>query len=104
MNIANLQPGTGTAGTIGIDKVCGIVFNGAAAATGTGTACSFSTPFRVGVHFDGSEALAAASADADNGDAYEAIENAITAGTGAGTVGEGVGYNGFYLAYWQNTC
>ena len=104
MNIANLQPGTGTAGTIGIDKVCGIVFNGAASQTTTGTACTFSTPFRVGVHFDSSEAISTAIANADDADAYEAIENAYTPGAGTGTVGEGVGYNGFYLAYWQNTC
>ena len=104
MSIANLQPGTGTAGSIGIDKVCGIVFNGAAAATGTGTACSYSAPFRVGVHFDGSEALSLALTNNDDADAYEAIGNAITPGTGTGTVGEGVGYNGFFLAYFQNTC
>ena len=102
MSIANLQPGTGTAGTIGIDKVCGIVFNGAAAATGTGTACSYSTPFRVGVHFDGSEAIdAGAAGTIDQNDAFINIENAIGP---AQTVGEGVGYNGFYLAFWQNTC
>ena len=104
MSIPNLQPGTGTAGTIGIDKVCGIVWNGAADQAGTGTACSYSTPFRVGVHFDSSEAISTALANNDDADAYEAIENAITPGTGTGTVGEGVGYNGFYLAYWQNSC
>jgi len=89
-----------------IDKICGIVFNAAPAMDQAvqQTACSFATPFRVGVRFDSTETCAAAIANADDGDAYEAIENAYTAGTGAGTVGEGVGYNGFYLAYWQNTC
>ena len=96
MSIPNLQPGTGTAGTIGIDKVCGIVWNGAADQAGTGTACSYSTPFRVGVHFDSSEALGPPSTT----NAWIAIENMI----GTLTQSEGTAYNGFYLAYFQNTC
>ena len=89
-----------------VDKICGIVWNATPANDGVvqTTACSFSTPFRVGVRFDTGEAISTTAATADDEDAYEAIENAISPGTGTGTVGEGVGYNGFYLAYWQNTC
>ena len=115
MSIENLQVGpTATiannfdaTGALTVDKICGIVWNAAPTAAPAAvqqTACSFSTPFRVGVRFDTGEAIATTAATADDEDAYEAIENAISPGTGTGTVGEGVGYNGFYLAYWQNTC
>ena len=51
------------------------------------------TPFRVGVHFDSDDVINAAAANlADN------IENAAPTGIA------GIGYNGFYMAYWQNTC
>ena len=104
MSIPNLQPAPGTTGTDGTDKICGIVFNAIAIATiAVGTACSFSTPFRVGVHFDSSEAIdvgATGTNDLGN-DAWTGIENAIGP---ASTIGEGTGYNGFYLAFWQNTC
>ena len=88
-----------------VDKICGIVWNASPANDGVvqATACTFSTPFRVGVRFDSTEAISTTSATADDQDAYEAIENAISPGTGTGTVGEGVGYNGFYLAFWQNS-
>ena len=100
-SIANNYDATKT-----VDKICGIVWNAAPTVDGAvqATACTFSTPFRVGVRFDSGEAIATTAANADDADAYEAIENAITPGTGTGTVGEGVGYNGFYLAYWQSTC
>ena len=100
MTIENLQSGTGTAGAMGVDKVCGILFS-AAGITGVAqtTACTFQTPFRVGVHFDGDEALGH-PANAGN-DVWSAIENAIGP---ASTVGEGIGHSGFWLAYWQNTC
>ena len=57
------------------------------------TLCSFSTPFRVGVHFDSNEVINTAAADT-----FDNIENSAPTGS------EGIGYNGFYLAYWQNTC
>ena len=69
-----------------------------------GGAIPRSTPRHRGGPLCSGEAIATTAANADDADAYEAIENAITPGTGTGTVGEGVGYNGFYLAYWQNTC
>ena len=55
--------------------------------------------FRVGVHFDGDEALGHPANDGN--DVWSAIENAIGP---ASTVGEGIGHSGFWLAYWQNTC
>merc|ERR1712183_1229699 len=98
ITIENIQPGTGTAGALGTDKLCGILFNaGAITSTATATACTFQTPFKVGVHFDADEAIGH-PASADN--AWDKVENAI----GTGTTGEGTGYNGFWLAYWQNTC
>ena len=86
-----------------VDIICGIVWNADPAMAGVvqATACTFATPFRVGVRFDETEAISLTASNADDADAYEAIENAWTNG---GTVAEGVGYNGFYLAYWQNTC
>lgn len=102
LNIPNLQAAIGTAGTQGTDRVCGIVFNAAAAATAVGSACSFSTPFRVGVHFDDKEAVDAGVAGTyDQNDAFTGIENAIGP---AFTGGMGIGYSGFFMAFWQNTC
>ena len=123
MSIDNLQQGpTGTAANnfafaaantvattlvpnMRVDKICGIVFNAIADDTGafTATACTFKVPFRVGVHFDSEEAIAAPPASFAGDDLWSAVENAIAV-TATATVGEGVGYNGFYLAYWQNTC
>ena len=62
----------------------------------TATVCSYSSPFRVGVHFDSGEAIGTASAGA-----FGSIENEVNP---ASTTGEGKGTAGFYLAYWQNTC
>ena len=118
MTIPNLQTAgaaaastapTLTSAGIGVDKICGISWNaditmtGAAAATAAYqlTACSFQTPFRVGVHFDGTEAIGAPAAPTSGDDAANAIENAFST---AWQTGEGRGYNGFWLAYWQNTC
>ena len=104
ITIANAQDGVGTAATQGTDKLCGILFNASPTATesDTATVCSYVTPFRVGVHFDSSEAIGAPPtvAAADN---YNAIENAAQ-GPGTTSNGAGTGTNGFWLAYWQNTC
>ena len=105
MTIDNAVSNAGTAATVSVavdGKICGILFNsGAITLTATATVCSFTIPFRVGVHFDGSEAIGAAPTS--DGDNYSATENAqqppATTSNGAG-----VGYNGFWLAYWQNTC
>ena len=88
-----------------MDRICGIVWNATPASDGilVVTACTFKTPFRVGVNFDGEEAIAGPLADRDDKDALGSVENQVWA-SGDGTVGEGVGYNGFYLAYFQKTC
>ena len=49
--------------------------------------------FRLGVHFDADETTG------DNtGDAHGFIENETS------TAGSGIGFTGFWLDYWQNTC
>ena len=54
LEIANLQPGTGTSGTLNTNfRICGAVFSaGASPQTAQATACSYTTPFKIGVHFD----------------------------------------------------
>ena len=85
-----------------VDKICGWIFTAQADNMGTAlaTVCTFKTPFNVGVHFDSSEGIGAL-ADLPGTDNYAAIENAIIPASAAG---EGIGYNGFWLAYWQRTC
>ena len=85
-----------------VNKICGWLFNAMADNMGTAlaTVCTFKTPFNVGVHFDSSEGIGAL-ADLPGTDNYAAIENAIIPASAAG---EGIGYNGFWLAYWQRTC
>ena len=78
-------------GVIGTHRICGAFFS-VAPTTAHSTACSWSIPFKVGVHFDADDAIApatgAAAPDLDK------VENGPTT----------TGYYGFYLAYWQNTC
>merc|ERR1712037_404887 len=103
ITIESAQDLVGTATGIGIDKLCGIQFNaGSIADTATETVCSWKTPFRVGVHFDDSEAIVVTAniADANN---FNAVENAANP-PATTSLGAGVGSNGFWLAYWQNTC
>ena len=85
-----------------VNKICGWIFNAMADNMGTAltTVCTFKTPFRVGVHFDASDALGV-STDLPGTDNYDHIENAWIP---ASTAGEGIGYSGFWLAYWQTTC
>ena len=84
-----------------MDKICGILFSaGAITLLAHATVCSYVTPFRVGVHFDSSEAIGVPTVLAD-GDNWSAIENAYKAPT---TTGEGIGTMGFWLAYWQVVC
>ena len=99
LEIVGLQPGTGTTGTLDDNRICGTIWNAAAAPqTAAATACSWAVPFKVGVHFDQDEAINAPPAPA-----YNLVENDVT-GTAAAPTGAGYGYSGFYLAYWQNTC
>ena len=101
LEIAGLLDGTGPSSALGsvvVERICGVYWDATAggAQTSHQTACTYSTPFKVGVHFDNDEAIcapgAAASPDLDK------CEN------GAIATNSGRGYQGFYLAYWQNTC
>ena len=67
-----------------------------AAQTAHATACSWSVPFKVGVHFDADDAIGAPGDLATNFDKFE--------NDAAATGGAGYGWSGFYLAYWQNSC
>ena len=95
------DPTLGTASKT-VNKICGFLWNAIAANTGTAlaTACTFKTPFRVGVHFDIGEAIAIAP-NAAAGNNLSGVENAIL---NPSTAGEGIGTSGFWLAYWQNSC
>lgn len=85
-----------------VNKICGFLWNAIAGNAGTtlATACTFKTPFRVGVHFDIGEAIALRP-NAAAGNNLSGAENAIL---NPSTAGEGIGTSGFWLAYWQNTC
>ena len=96
LEVVNLQPSIGTAGTVTVGtRICGAMFNAIDDATTHATACSFAIPFRVGVHFDDGESLHADPI----GNNRNKGENDPAAPTGAG-----YGYSGFWLAYWQNAC
>merc|ERR1712079_454950 len=95
LDIVALQPTIGTAGTLATNRICGSYFNALAAQTAHATACSWAVPFKVGVHFDADDNIVA-DASAASPD-FDKVENADDGGSG-------VGYSGFYLAYWQNTC
>ena len=102
LDIPNLQAAIGAAGTVSTtNRICGVLWNVIAAATTQATVCSFTTPFRVGVHFDSDDHI---NADAD----WNHVENtptAYAAAPQANAMGTpGIGTTGFYLAYWQNTC
>ena len=78
----------------GINRICGGVWNAITNNAAPATSCTFATPFRVGVHFDSDEILGA-----NAGDIFDNSENRSPANGMAG-----LGYQGFQLAYWQNTC
>ena len=100
-NFAVKGPAT-TATAKTVNKICGFLFNAIAGNAGTAlaTACSYKTPFRVGVHFDRGEAIAL-TPNAAAGNNLNAAENAIL---NPSTAGEGIGTSGFWLAYWQQSC
>ena len=87
LEIPNYQEvSAGADGAIGSNKICGAVFNVAPSATTHQTICSWTTPFRLGVHFDADETTG------DNtGDAHGFIENETS------TAGSGIGFTGFWL-------
>ena len=95
-----------------ITRVCGNVFSAAAIAIAVGaaistdnpgTVCSRTTPFRVGVHMDGMEAMGEGTATemvvnfAAKFDNYFDVANAPN----GWNKNEGHGYSGFYLEYFQ---
>ena len=98
LEIVALQPGTGSTATTGKNRICGTLFNAATPTAVHATACSWSVPFKVGVHFDHDDAINAPPAPA-----YNLVENDVTGTTGV-SAGAGYGYSGFYLNYWQNSC
>jgi len=98
IEVAALQPSTGTSTTVvGLHRLCGSFFQGSTTAgTAHETACSYATPFKLGVHFDGEDAIfAPGSITATK---LNLAENSpISAGSGQG-------FQGFWLNYWQNSC
>ena len=92
-----------------MEKICGVVFSADASKTGAAaittavveTVCSYKIPFRVGVHFDEAEAIAAPGVAAAPAVLWGNVEDATVTGS---ATGEGIGYSGFWLAYWQNSC
>jgi len=101
IEIANLQPTIGTTATVSTtSRLCGTVFNAISTATIAGaTACTWATPFKIGVHFDEGESLTATAAATPK---LNEGENIASTGIAAG--GDGYGYSGFWLAYWMNAC
>ena len=102
LEIANMQASPATTATYAntVYRVCGGVFSAATTSTATqGTICSFTVPFKVGVHMDDLENIGLASeAATPNFNAYENM------GPAPFTTGSGHGYAGFYLDYWQQAC
>ena len=108
--IESLQDGVGSStdnfaaksSTKTVNKICGFLWNAIAGNAGTtlATACTYKTPFRVGVHFDIGEAIAVV-ANAGAGNNLSGAENAVSP---TSTAGEGIGTHGFWLAYWQQSC
>jgi hypothetical protein len=106
IEIANWQTSIGTTGTIGptgVGRMCGVHFNTVSPTRTQATSCSWSTPFKMGVHFDANESIDPTFATAAN---YENVENNAFTACNPTTPAcfTGTGYMGFYLAYWQNAC
>ena len=100
IEIANLQPSIGTTATIAGTRICGAIFNAITgnAQTAQATACTWSTPFKIGVHFDDGESIVVTKTATDKRTKGEAV---LSTDLGAG---EGYAYSGFYFAYWMNAC
>ena len=81
-------------------RICGAIFRGDNNDVAPQmTACSFDTPFRVGVHFDSDDIVGRK----DDFAAFDHLEN-MNQGSPIGDGLSGVGYSGFQLDYWQNLC
>jgi len=101
IEIPNLQPSIGSAGTLSKNaRICGSIFAAidSKTVTAAATACSFASPFRIGVHFDEGESLVDTEADKA---AQKKGENILIANLIAD---QGFAYSGFWLAYWMNSC
>jgi len=106
VEVANLQPGTGTTGTIqtlGVGRVCGSLWNVNSPTRTLMTTCTWATPFKMGVHFDANDSVDPAASTAAN---YENAENHgfVACNPTSPACFSGQGTLGFQLAYWQNTC
>merc|ERR1739848_209897 len=100
IEIANLQPSIGSAGTISTStRMCGAIFDAnPTASTAQATACTFATPFKIGVHFDEGESLVDTATTSTNLNKGENLDSTALDATG------GFAYSGFYMAYWMNSC
>ena len=100
LEITNLQEAAGTDTIINpiVSRICGTFWNAKQASDQKthATACTFSYPFLVGVHFDDDEAFAKT---ADAAATLNRVENGKV-----GEAGSGRGFQGFYINYWQNSC
>ena len=86
-----------------ITRVCGNVFAAMVIATDAPkTVCSRTTPFRVGVVFDGMENMAISPAAIAITDATATAWDNFLAPGNAQLKNEGLGYSGFYLEYFQS--
>merc|ERR1712117_681942 len=97
LEIANMLPSPATSATYSGDafRICGMIFNIISTATiAQGSVCSFTVPFKVGVHMDDAENIGAGTVSH-----FTTHENDV-----AHTSGAGHGYAGFYLSYWQQSC
>ena len=86
-----------TAPAAGPSKICSTYFT-ATTTAGTvvhNTVCTFTTPFKIGVHFDDDESHFLTVTT--NMLTFTENNNVYTAGSGAG-------WSGFYFDYWQQAC
>lgn len=96
LEIGNMQNHPVTTSTdIGIQRICGGVWNVINNVAPSVTICSYDTPFKVGIRFDSDESIGAVT-----GALHGKIENEVNADAN----GAGIGYTGFWLNYWQNAC
>merc|ERR1719275_451811 len=96
LEIANMLPSPTTSAAYSGNafRICGSIFNIIATQTAGASICSFTVPFKVGVHMDDAENIGAGTVTADF-----TYENDFSWVSGAGH-----GYAGFYLSYWQRSC
>ena len=90
-----MQNAPATAPAVGPSKVCAQYFSATTDSVVHNSVCTFTTPFKMGVHFDADEAHWLPTA----ANLFEKTENAAIY-----TAGAGPGWAGFYFDYWQNAC